>query len=153
MQTLIGWALIIWPAGVLLQSLVGVAIAAMTGGYAEGEAGEALLLLGMGAVVALLPIGLGIWLVQGPRRARPDGTGLPPPRRSTRELVGWALTVPGIAVGTLWLAAPGGSGGSRTLAGVVQAAVLCLLLATGVVLVVAERRRARSIRDHLAGPH
>lgn len=152
MRRLLGWVLILWPAGLVLQGLVGTVAAAVTGGYGEGELGEAVLLLGMGTLLALLPIGLGVVLVRGPRRARDPGPGLPPAGLSTRELVGWALVLPAALSALVWAAGLFGSrpsGPPAGLAGVVQVLVLGALLATGVWLIVTERRHWRSIRARL----
>ena len=61
---LFGWGLIFLFGGGMLYLLADWVVRSLNGYYVGGEVTTALFLLGVAGMVALIPIGIGIWLVR-----------------------------------------------------------------------------------------
>lgn len=61
---LFGWGLIFLFSGGMLYLLADWVVRSLNGYYVGGEVTTALAILGVLGVVALIPIGIGVWLVR-----------------------------------------------------------------------------------------
>ena len=72
---LLGWALILLPGGFILYATVNVVYSSLTDYYVGAELSGAWMILGFFWLVAVIPIGLGIWMV---RRDKNSSTHIQP---------------------------------------------------------------------------
>ena len=143
MRRRIALLLIVVPAAFLAWGLVDTVIKSVGGYYVEGETSTALIILGMMAVVALVPIGLGWWLLTSSRRD-PLAEGRAESRHVTpREILGWLLLVPGLVLVPLRIG--GGTEGGLGIIGPLAA----VLVVVGLWIVATERRLRRSEQRQL----
>lgn len=139
MRRLIGWTLVLVPAGFIALSLISTVVGALVGTPAEREVTDSLIILGMLAVVAHVPIGIGTWLLLAPRWESTGATATGMHSGRGRELRGWALVVPGLVIAGVTVVGSLGSDGVGIAVFGAMGALALVLLVVGTGIVVTER--------------